>query len=287
MLNVVNLSKKYDSKSPCVMLLGGFDGVHVGHKKLFDKAKTFSLPIAVMTIAGGKGTDLFSFAERRDIFSTLGADFVLELPFSDIREWKPKEFLDFISQTFSPSVFVCGDDFRFGFRAEGDVEILKALTHVRVEVEKLLCINGEKVGATAIKRYVEEGEVGKASALLCGGYFLKGTVVKDRGVGRTLSFPTANMLWGEKLQLKEGVYETSVHYEGKTYRAITNYGTRPTFSNDVKVAETHLNGFCGDLYGVELKVNFVRRLRDVQKFENKEALIAQLQEDIRRVREHD
>ena len=119
-------------------------------------------------------------------------------------------------------------------------------------------------------------------------FFLLGEVVKDRQVGRTIGFPTANILYPQdKFPLKQGVYGSRVTVDGKTYKGITNYGARPTFDNDRVVTETYLDGFDGDLYGKLMKVEFVRYLRDIARFNSVDELTRQLEKDIGRVRNHD
>lgn len=286
MLKTVWLTEKKDVKKGSIMLLGGFDGLHVGHRRLLSCAKAEKLPVGLMTIVGGK-TDgsLFTFEERERIFKESGADFVFELPFAEIRNLTPEAFLKILTEAFAPKMFVCGEDFRFGLGATGTPEILKQATHVRVEVLPLVEMCGEKVSSRTIKKLLAEGEIAKANALLGECFFLLGEVVKDRQVGRTIGFPTANILYPqEKFPLKKGVYETYAVLEGKTHKGITNYGARPTFDNDSVLTETYLDGFSGDLYGKKLEIRFVRYLRDIRKFDGAEALRAQLQEDIRKVR---
>ena len=127
-----------------------------------------------------------------------------------------------------------------------------------------------------------------ANALLGENFFLLGKVIKDRQVGRTLGFPTANILYpNEKFPLKEGVYETKIYVDGDTYRGITNYGARPTFDNSDVLTETYIDGFSGDLYGKTLKIEFVQYLRDIQKFDSVDELKEQLAKDIGRIKNHD
>ena len=129
------------------------------------------------------------------------------------------------------------------------------------------------------------GKTEEAAALLGHPFFLTGEVVQDRQIGRTLNFPTANIVYPVgKYSLKTGVYETRVNVDGKLYKGITNYGARPTFNNDTVVTETYLDGFSGSLYGRRLKVEFVRFLREVKRFDGVEELKAQLTKDIRQVR---
>ncbi len=283
------MTEKSNTKNGCAMLLGGFDGLHVGHRQLLTRAKASGLPVGVMTIAGGKSTDsLFTFREREDIFRRAGADFLFELPFDEIKDLSGEEFLGLLVEKFSPKLFVCGEDFRFGAGAKGTPELIKQATRVCVEVFPLVQFDGEKVSSTSVKKLLDSGKVESASALLGEDYFLIGEVVKDRQVGRTLGFPTANVLYpSDKYPLKKGVYETCVEADGKRYKGITNYGARPTFAESTVVAESHLDGFEGDLYGKEIKVSFVRFLREVRKFDTPQALRTQLKEDIGRVRRND
>lgn len=289
MLKTVDFSGQLDKNGGCVMLLGGFDGLHAGHKKLVERAKGFGLPIGIMTIVGGKDEKgLFTIKEREEIFKRAGVDFAFELPFSEIKDLTPQEFSELLQNEFHPTAFVCGDDFRFGKNACGSAQMLKQAGQVRVEVEKLITANGEKISSSKIKTHLAAGQVENANELLGEAFFLLGTVVKDRGVGRTLGFPTANVEYPkEKYPIKQGVYETRVFVNKKEYKAITNYGGRPTFDNDTIVTETYLDGFSGELYGKEITIRFQRYLREIKKFESAEALRAQLNEDIRRVREHD
>ncbi len=271
------------------MLLGGFDGLHAGHKTLVERAKKYGAPIGAMTIVGGKGEqNLFTAFERRETFKKVGVDFLFELPFEEIKTLSPIRFAKFLEEKFAPVAFVCGSDFRFGHMAKGTPETLISATQVRVEVVELLKINDEKISSSTIKKHLLAGDVEKANALLGEEFFLIGKVYKDRQVGRKIGFPTANIDYpADKFQLKKGVYETKAFIDGKTYKGITNYGARPTFENSKIVTETYLDGFSGRLYGRKLQVRFVRFLREIVKFDNAEQLSAQLQEDVRRVREND
>ncbi len=268
------------------MLLGGFDGLHAGHRKLLDRAKESGLAVGVMTIVGGKqGESLFTFPEREEIFLSAGADFVFELPFEEIKDLSPKDFLALLEREFSPKLFVCGEDFRFGAGAVGTPQTLKESTQVRVEVLPLLEIEGEKVSSTHIKALLKSGQTEKANALLSHPYFLMGEVAEGRKIGRTMGFPTANIAYPKgKFPIRQGVYETRVQVDGKAYKGITNFGTRPTFANDEVWTETYLDGFEGILYNARLKVEFVRFMREIKRFASMQDLQAQLTKDIRQVR---
>ncbi len=288
MLKTVWFTQKSSEKG-VAMLLGGFDGLHIGHRKLLACAKQSGLPVGIMTIVGGKsGNNLFTFEEREEIFKRLGVDFAFELPFLEIKDLSPDKFLRLLSAEFAPKVFVCGEDFRFGFQAQGTPNFIKEHTQVRVECQSLVEVDGRKVSATSIKNLLKDGKVEKANKLLGGSFFLLGKVEKDRQKGRELGFPTANIRYPkEKFSIQQGVYQTQVEIGGVAYKGITNYGARPTFEDEEVWTETYLDGFEGDLYGKELKIEFVRRLRDIRKFADIQGLKTQLKEDIRRVREDD
>ena len=279
--------KQPNRQEKTAILLGGFDGLHKGHQRLLEVAKSSGLPIGVMTIVGAKQENaLFTLKEREEIFKNFGADFVFELLFSEIKNLSPKTFLSVLEEELSPALFVCGEDFRFGAGAVGSSKNMKDYTHVPVEIISLVEMEGVKISASHIKALLLAGQIEKANTRLGDPFFLIGEVKEDRKVGRTMGFPTANVFYPkEKFPLKTGVYETRVVVDGKRYKGITNYGARPTFDDQTVITETHLIDFSSDLYGREIKVEFIRYLRDVKKFENVEKLQEQLTKDIRQVRD--
>lgn len=289
MLKIIPLTQQLNMENGCVMLLGGFDGLHVGHKQLVARAKTYNLPIGIMTIFRGKSEQgLFTFLERERTFLQAGIDFVIELPFEQIKDLSPEQFIKLLMTECNVKAFICGDDFRFGKNVAGNAETIKRAVQVCVETVNLVQINGEKASSTVVKKYLKDGNVQAANDILGEEFFLIGEVIKDRGVGKTIGFPTANILYPtDKFPLKQGVYETRVCIDGKAYKAITNYGARPTFDENTVRTETYIDGFDGDLYGQTLQIFFVKFLRENQKFESVEALKKQLQTDIKGVRKND
>lgn len=290
MLTVKTFTGKYDNciKQPCVLLVGGFDGLHAGHETLLAHAKRYALPVGVMSITGGKGEPLFTQTEREEIFARAGVDFCFFLSFDKIKDMTADEFCEFLTSEFCVRAFVCGEDFKFGKSAQGTPELLRKTTGIETAILPLLTRDGKKIGTTVVKNAIERKDLPFASALLQEKFFLKGFVVKDRGVGKTLGFPTANIVYPTgKYKLPYGVYQTETEVDGKVYQGITNFGARPTFHNEKIVTETYLDGFSGDLYGRELSVRFVRFLREIVPFESVEKLVEQLKNDVRRVQEND
>ncbi len=282
-------------KEPCVLLLGYFDGVHVGHRVLIAKAKELASEqgwaVGIMTFYDSKrGGQIFLFEERVRIFEELGLDFVYAAPFNEeFRSTSWQDFLKHTLQNVGVRAFVCGEDFTFGKDAAGNVQKLREysnLNNINIFVEDLIGFNGEKAAATMAKRYLDEGEMEKLCALLGERYFICGKVsTEGRHVGRRLGFPTANLhINGEKYPLKRGVYAVRSVLDGKEYRGIANYGARPTFGDERVVLEIYFDGYRGDLYGKELKVEFDFFLRDIRKFDNAEELSAQLNRDLEKIR---
>ncbi|MBR2340792.1 MAG: riboflavin biosynthesis protein RibF [Clostridia bacterium] len=280
--------RQFDRHLPCVILLGGFDGLHLGHKRLVARAKAFGLPIGIMTIDDCKATgNLFNAVEREEIFAKEGIDFVLEMSFAKIKDLSPEKFIELLKKDRTVKTFVCGTDFRFGAGAKGNASTIRQMGE-EVFVEDLLFENGEKVGVSLIKSKLLKGEAEEAKKLLGHPFFVQGEVLEDRKIGRTINFPTANIRYPkEKFPIKTGVYETSAIIDGKRYKGITNYGARPTFLDGEVWTETHFISYTGNLYGKTLKIEFERWLRGIEKFENAEQLKKQLIKDVRSVTEND
>lgn len=272
-------------KDECAFLLGGFDGLHLGHLQLVNKAKSLSLPVGALTIFGGKGESLFLKEERERVFSSLGVDFLITANFAEIKDLTAEEFLSLLLQKCSVSAFVCGKDFRFGRGAVGSPEFIGEQTKIPVfAMDISLDENGEKIGTRALKEWIKRGDVEKANALLVQKFCVAGEVVHGRGVARNLSFPTANLRYPEnKMQLGDGVYAVLVQTTKGEFRGIAHFGNRPTFSEG-RALEVHLDDFHGDLYGEKINLIFYRKLREVKKFSSPEELKKQLERDLRSMR---
>lgn len=247
------------------------------------------MPVGVMTIDGGKeGLPLFTIAERERVFRENGADFCFPLRFDEIKALSPQAFCERLLANFSPEAFVCGEDFTFGAAAAGNADTLRILSSLPVYKEPLVLSGGVKISSSAVKNALKNGDIPTANALLDESFFLIGEVVRDRGVGKTIGFPTANIFYPSgKFPLPYGVYETQAKIDGTIYHGVTNYGARPTFAEDAVTTETYLDGFRGDLYGRELKISFKRFLRKIIRFDGVDGLKEQLQKDLWRVRNHD
>ena len=273
--------------APCALVLGGFDGLHIGHMRLLSAARKTGLPVAVTTMYGGKGVSLFVREERREIFRRAGVDLLIEIDLSaETMRLTAEEFLrELFSEICARAVF-CGEDFRFGFGACGTPAHSGAFASCRVEILPVLEEGGKKVSLSAIKKAVADGDM-SANRLLAFPYFVQGAVEHGRQVGRKYGFPTLNLsLPREKLLPREAVYGGYAETPQGRFPAIVNLGSRPTFGVAEKKIEAHLAGFSGDLYGAEVRIFFLEFYREIVAFSSAEELKAQLARDIERAKRY-
>ncbi len=281
-------------KLPCqpyekatVTALGFFDGVHIAHTALLKKTVAFAkekkLIPAVFTFTDAPhktGERLLSLEERLSRFALHGIEVVFTADFGALKELSPEDFIESILKNIChASAAVCGFNFRFGKNAVGDAAFLQEHLPESIVLDPVKQ-GGEAVSATRVRNLLEQGAVEDAARLLGKPYTVKAVVDRGKALGRTIGFPTANMKPNELLP-KNGVYETRVLIDGMIYAALTDIGFRPTAEKKgERRMETHIPHFSGDLYGKELAVSFIRRLRDEKQFESIEALRAQLALDL-------
>lgn len=282
------------------LLLGGFDGLHAGHRVLLSEAERSGLPVAVTTMFGGKGKSLFTREERRFLFRRAGIVRVIEIELTDtVRETPPDAFLKGVFSELDAGLAVCGEDFRFGKDAAGTPELLKELAPCPVTVQKTVKYLAEesgrlrKISTTVCKKYLAKGELALLNGCLrpqgtelCGGaYFVQGIVEHGRQVGRTYGFPTLNLgVPADKLLPPDGVYFGICETPRGDFPTVVNIGSRPTFGVKERKIEAYLDGFSGDLYGAAVRVYPLRFMRPIRKFPSAEALKEQLQRDIQTMR---
>lgn len=294
---ILGANEKFDS--PCALVLGGFDGLHLGHRALLARAWESGLPVGITTIFGGKGKELFTREEREFLFSHNGLHFVLEFPFTPaFRNTSAEGFLHDIFGRIDARFLVCGEDFRFGRDAEGTAELLRALAPCPVFVQTAVTgpsrESGQaKLSASVCKEWLKEGDLPRLNACLFarkeefygGAYFIGGIVEHGREVGRTYGFPTLNLSVPQnKLLPPDGVYRGMCSTPAGNFPTIIHIGARPTFRVEERKIEAYLDGFSGDLYGEPVRVYPTEFLRPVVRFPSAEALKEQLQRDIGRLR---
>lgn len=283
---------------PHVVTLGNFDGVHSGHKEVLKeaarRARARGLPSAVVTFdphprvvvaPERKPLLLMTLAQRLAAFEACGMDLAWVIPFSrPFSELSPEVFLDRLALGLAPVELHVGKAFCFGRDRSGTTETLEAwcLGHAcEVHAHALRAADGGHLSSTRIRQELEGGDVNAANLLLGHPYALTGIVVEGDRRGRHLGFPTANLNWEQEQLPARGVYVTEVrssHWAGARL-GLTNLGEKPTFSGDRLTVETFIPEFEGDLYGARLEVGFLHRIRPERKFENLDALRAQIAAD--------
>lgn len=289
-------------KTPAVIALGMFDGVHMGHRALLTHAVETARERNVLSVAytftnhpkslfGQTPKLLFTEQERRNCIKSLGFDRVqMEVFDKELAILSPEAFVEYLQEEYDVCVFVVGFNYTFGQGRKGTPETLTEIgkTHgFEVHVIPPVLFQGDTVSSTRIRQLITTGKIADANSMLLEPYSLTGTVVKNRRIGTTLGFPTANILPpAEKALPATGIYVTSVLHEGRSYEAVTNVGTNPTVNGSTLTVETYLMDYEGDLYGKELTVSFHKRLRDEIRFDSKEALIAQIKQDVVAAREY-
>ena len=275
----------------CVLCLGYFDGIHLGHTALINKAKEIAneknAKLAVLLFTGGKNSagDLFTFEERLIKLKTLNVDVVIYKELNEeFKNTLAEDFLKDLTKFYNLKTIVTGSDFTYGKKALGNVKTLKDFMNnrgVEVLTFDLVLTNDSKVSTSDIKTLLKQGDIVKANELLGGNYFIRERIVKGKQKGRELGFPTANMqISSQKMKMKSGVYLTLSIINGKVYPAITNVGAQPTFDGENHVIETYFKGFNGDLYDKILSVYFVDYIRDIKRFDSVEQLKEQLKKDL-------
>ena len=284
--------------SSCVTI-GNFDGVHQGHQKLIgtvrDKARALGLLSVVVTfdphplrVLTGKPTMPFITQTRQklELIAALGVELTLVLEFTrDMAALTPEEFVvRYLLQGLSMRELVIGYDYAMGKGRKGNHELLKALGEkYGYNTQRLdpVIIEDAVVSSTRIRDLVQAGEVWEARPLLGRFHQLCAPVEhgQDRG-GKLLGFPTANLHIEEQLTPKPGVYALWAELDGELIPAVANIGFNPTFGNTAMSVEAHLLDFRGDLYGRELKIHFVQRIRAERKFDSLDALKARIADDV-------
>ena len=283
-----------------VVATGFFDGVHVGHrlviKQLVEAAAVrgdesmvvtfWPHPRNVLQKEARSLRLLTTLAEKKQMLHSLGVDHVEVLPFTkDFSAMTMKEYLQMLMEKYGTRTILLGYDNRVGSDAAGADEVAATALELGLEVVRAEMVPSEKgyaVSSTKIRERLEEGDVEGASAMLGYNYSLHGVVVAGNRLGRTIGFPTANMQLYEPLKLVpgNGVYFVKVRTLGKEYFGMCNVGCRPTVgTGNARTIETHIFDFDEDIYGLDLEVTFISRIREEVRFDSLDELRVQLEKD--------
>ncbi len=300
-MRVVNI-KDYIKKEPLVVALGNFDGVHRGHMSLLEETVRMAKELAAVptvytfsthpkNVLAGKlvSPSVTTNVERVELFKRCGIELVVMDPFlPETSGLSPVAFVeDLIFEKLGTIGVVCGFHYHFGAKGQGDAPLLLMLCAdhgAKVSVMPPVLQDGRVISSSWIRECITNGNVGLAAELMGHPFTLCATVVEGRKLGRRLGVPTMNQLFIGKICPSYGVYYTEVCIDGKRYAGATNVGVRPTVSGHDPNAETHVIDFSGDLYGKEIEISFIRKLRDERKFDSVEDLKEQLEKDVARCR---
>ena len=281
-----------------LLTIGVFDGVHLGHQRLIaeliKQARHKNLLAGVVTFRqhpedlfseGGRLPFLTDMKKRTGLLKEEGVDFIVTLSFTkELAGLSARRFMNLLQQHLRMRGLVIGTDFALGKGREGDTVAIQRLgreMEFGVTVVPPLKINGEVVSSTLLRRALAKGDIKKVHGLTGRSFSLRGKVVEGAGRGEGLGFPTANMdvKSGQALP-PDGVYVGLTRANGKVYQSMTNIGRNPTFGDAERAVESYLVDYHGDLYGKELQLEIVARLRDEKKFASAVELKNQIAQDI-------
>ncbi len=276
--------------------VGEFDGVHVGHREVIrgaDTVLTFEPHPRTVVAPESAPKLLTSLAVKADLIAELEVSELVVIPFDGTRsQQSAQDFIDqeLVERLGARTVSV-GENFRFGHRAKGDAELLRSQSAFETRVVELVELDGEIVSSTHIRGLVGSGDVGTARRFLGAPFQMRGTVAHGDKRGRTLGFPTANLVPDSALVVPDhGIYACRAQVGGENRLAAVNVGVRPTFKTGRGLlVEAFLLDFDGDLYGKELRLDFLERLRGERRFDTVEALVEQMHRDVddaRRIAAH-
>ncbi len=282
--------------NPTAVAIGNFDGMHLGHQRILSflahRASEDALKPVILTfsphpgkVTGGEHIRLLQTEEQKLAkIERFGGDTVYILPFDrDLGRLSAEDFVrDILIERLNCHVIVVGEDFRFGRDREGDTTRLHELAHrfaLTVYPVPFLLKEGVPVSSSVIRDLIRNGEVARAAVLLGETYEIRGRIVSGQTVGRGLGFPTANLETGNEV-VPAGVFVTTAEVAGGFHASVTNVGTRPTFNRTGTHIETHILDFTQDLYGADISLRFLEKIRDELRFESPDDLREQISEDL-------
>jgi riboflavin kinase / FMN adenylyltransferase len=292
-----------DFNSP-VVTIGSYDGLHLGHQEIITRvielAREGKGEAVVLTFEPHPVKFLHPelriplitpYRKKMMLLTQFGVDVTINLPFSeDIARMSAEQFIEEIVQKrIAPRWVVVGFNFTFGKGRTGSPEELKKIGErlgFEVEIIPPFHVAGEVVSSTRIRELIARGDIEEANRMLGSNFFVLGRVIHGHARGKGLGFPTANLeITQDLLYPKDGVYAASVIVDEQRYGGVVNIGTNPTFGDEQLAVEVFLFDYQGDLYGKELQVALVDKIRDEQTFPSVDLLVRQIEQDIQRAKE--
>jgi riboflavin kinase/FMN adenylyltransferase len=285
-----------------LLTIGVFDGVHLGHRYLISRLKelakqqgllsgvvTFHQHPQEVLLPQTKLPFLTNLAQRTNLLKNEGVDAIITLSFTrELAQLSPRQFLGLLEKYLRMRGVIIGPDFALGRNREGNTETLRRLGQemgFSVTVVPPIIIDGEVVSSTAIRNALAQGNMKRVQNLVGRPFSLHGRVIPGARRGVRLGFPTANLdIDPEQALPAEGVYVSWAHINDQTYPSMTNIGKRPTFGGSERVVEVYLLDYHSNLYGRELTIDIIERLRSEKRFNTPEELEKQIAEDVERGR---
>lgn len=285
------------------LTIGNFDGVHLGHQALLEvvrkKARETGLPSIAVTfephplqvLKGWTPRFITNPEQKLELLFQAGIEHILCLKFDkQMAGLEPHKFVQtYLVQGLRIKELIIGHDYAFGKRRSGNFHLLQELGQkygFRVQRIGPVYYKGQIVSSTRIRKLIEQGRVQQARPLLNRFYQIQGVVIQGaRRGGKLLGVPTANLNPGNELCPKPGVYALWTEFKGQYLPSVANVGHNPTFGDNTLSVEVHILDFCRDIYGCNLNLHFVQRIRDEVKFSGVDALLEQIHKDITRARE--
>ena len=278
-----------------VLVLGYFDGLHLGHKALFERARAIAdekgLTVSVLTFPESPKLafvryrpelllQLTSPEKRFALMEQYGVDRLYLTDFtSSFAQQSPQDFVENYVEVLKASVVVAGFDYHFG-NSRADVTVLQELFTGQVEVIEEVQLDGEKVSSSRIRDAIKSGNVAEANRLLGYEFTTEGIVVHGDARGRTIGYPTANLAPFERVHLPaEGVYVADVLIKGQRYRSMASVGRNVTFDGTEMRIEAHIFDFQQEIYGEKMTIIWLDKIRDMIKFDGIDSLMKQMQSD--------
>lgn len=277
--------------------LGSFDGLHLGHLSLVRKVKslaeendgksivfTFKNHPRAFINSNNKIELIMTNEEKINVLQKEGIDILAFQEFDEkMMKMMPDEFIKYLCKTYNIKGIIVGFNFKFGYKNLGNVDLLKKFEEeykYKLYVMEACKSEGKIISSTNIRKELFYGNVRKVFNMLSRPYMLSGKVIDGKKLGRTIGFPTANLeINKQKVIPKKGVYYTNVKINEKFFKGITSVGNNPTVNGQELTVETYILNFSNDIYGKEINIYFIDRIRDEIKFNNINELIEQLKKD--------
>lgn len=304
MITIIDDLENINIHDKLSLALGTFDGVHRGHQKIIQKAvesaKANNLKSAVVTfdkhpcctLFPDKKLDLISNnMAKSKIIESMNVDYLIFLKFNKrIADMDPEKFLHLLKDNLHTVSISCGEDYTFGKSGYGNVELIKqysSILNYKTNIVDILKLNGKKISSSLIREYMINGDIEGVNALLGYKYFFIGKIIHGNRIGNKLGFPTANIAIDDGICIRNGVYMTLCNINGRYYRSISNVGYAPTIEKSKgRTIETYIFDYDKSIYDMDVKVEFIKFIRDEIKFSSEDALKDEVLYDIDKTKKY-